>query len=141
MAERPDVNLDSFEGLWRLERRIDDARSGHVLRLEGTATFSRAGEGLILEEKGTLIRPGSPPMTATRRYLWQADGAQIAVLFDDGRPFHRFHPSDAPKATHWCAPDDYRVHYDFTAWPTWSSLWRVDGPRKNYVMQSWYHPA
>ena len=81
-------------------------------------------------------------MQATRRYLWRDGGAgTIDVLFEDGRFFHRFDAEDpAPGASHDCAPDSYRVRYDFRAWPRWQAEWRVTGPRKDYAMVSRYRP-
>lgn len=130
--------LDEFEGLWRLEREIEDARAGQTVRFSGTALFSSDTEGLLCEEAGDLILPGQPPMRATRRYLWRQQGEDIAVLFHDGRPFHLIGPGARPAAEHDCAPDLYRVRYDFRLWPDWEAEWRVSGPRKSYVMRSRY---
>ncbi|MCE8467683.1 DUF6314 family protein, partial [Rhodovulum sulfidophilum] len=58
----------------------------------------------------------------------------------DGRFFHLIAPGARPEARHDCAPDLYRVRYDFSAWPCWSSFWEVRGPRKNYAMESSYRP-
>jgi hypothetical protein len=41
-----------------------------------------------------------------------------------------------PGAAHECAPDQYRVGYDFRAWPRWMANWRVRGPRKHYRIVS-----
>ena len=76
-------------------------------------------------------------MQAERRYLWHTEGAEIVVRFADERPFHRFSPA-APAASHWCAPDTYRVRYDFAHWPLWQAQWDVTGPRKDYLMISRY---
>ena len=137
--------LKDFAGRWRLDRRIDDRLSGQVLTLAGEARFVPDDTGLICHESGILHRPGARPMQAERRYLWREDPAGgIAVFFADGRPFHRFDPSGGGagvEASHWCDPDDYRVRYDFSAWPVWTARWRVDGPRKSYGMQSRYDPA
>jgi hypothetical protein len=64
------------------------------------------------------------------------------VLFEDGRFFHRFDAEDPlPGASHACAPDAYRVRYDFRAWPRWEAAWRVSGPRKDYAMVTRYSRA
>lgn len=133
--------LEEFAGLWRLDRTIDDHRAGVVMRLLGEARFVPSGDGLDYSESGVLTAPGAPPLQATRRYRWEPRGQGIAVLFEDGRPFHEFTPSGTVTASHWCDPDSYRVAYDFSAWPAWSSRWSVNGPRKNYTMQSRYNPA
>ena len=78
-------------------------------------------------------------MQAERRYLWREAGARVEVFFEDGRPFHSFDPDEPrPAADHWCDPDSYSVHYDFSTWPAWTSEWQVSGPRKDYTMHSAY---
>lgn len=130
------IALADFAGMWRLERRIADAL-GPPGRFSGVARFTRDADGLHLTEEGRLDL-GKASFKATRAYLWRADGDAIAVLFADGRAFHRFTPQGAADSAHWCDPDQYDVTYDFTRWPVWTSAWRVRGPRKDYVMQSTY---
>ncbi|MBL3570439.1 hypothetical protein BV509_06950 [Rhodovulum sulfidophilum] len=132
--------LEDFEGAWLLTRRIDDRLTGQVLRLTGRAVFAPDDAGLVYDETGRLELPGQAPAVATRRYLWRAGVAGIEVFFEDGRFFHALGPGDRPEARHDCAPDLYRVRYDFAAWPCWSSRWDVHGPRKNYAMESEYRP-
>lgn len=132
------IALDDFQGLWRLERRIENAL-GEAAGFEGRAVFAPVTGGLELHESGWLHVPGQGSFHAERRYLWRAEGAGIAVFFEDGRAFHHFDPrAPAPEAHHICTPDDYRVAYDFTIWPDWRAVWRVRGPRKDYVMTSHY---
>ena len=137
------MRLESFAGRWRLERRIEDVQAGRTGRLTGEARFEPAPGGLAYHETGTLAFDGAPPMRAERRYLWRDGGnGTIDVLFADGRFFHRFDAEDlTPGASHACAPDAYRVRYDFRAWPRWQAEWRVTGPRKDYAMVSRYRPA
>ena len=63
---------------------------------------------LFLDQAGVCILAlgDGPPLAAHRDYLWRADGAGIAVLFPDGRPFHRFAPAGrAPASCPVVAPD------------------------------------
>lgn len=131
--------LSDFEGGWRLDRRIDDARAGLTGRLEGQAVFRPVQGGLVVTETGRLSYGAAPPLQAERVYLWRAEAGGIAVAFEDGHPFHWFAPA-RPEATHDCPPDLYRVRYDFTRWPDWQAVWHVTGPRKDYVMTSRYAP-
>lgn len=132
--------LSDFIGTWQLSRRIVEA-DGRCATFTGTACFTPDAEGLSYREEGLLSLPGSPaPIRAERSYLWREDGDEIVVLFGDGRPFHRFAPA-RPEAAHWCDPDDYRVHYDFSRWPVWRAEWRVKGPRKDYRMSGEYGRA
>lgn len=138
MAQRPD--LDAFEGTWALSRVIKDSLTGAEGRLAGQAVFTaREGGGLDYLESGELNYGAQPPMAATRRYIWEPAESGIAVLFDDGRPFHVIDISKLmPDANHHCDPDLYHVSYDFTAWPAWRAIWRVVGPKKDYRMLSEY---
>ena len=138
-GQRP--GLAAFGGNWTLERRIEDALSGQILRFSGTARFTPGAPGLVCDEAGEMRLPGQPPMPAGRRYLWRVQGGDIAVLFADGRPFHLIGPGARPEAVHDCPPDLYRVRYDFRRWPDWEAEWRVQGPRKSYVSVTAYRPA
>lgn len=137
-------SLWSFEGDWRLARRIEHAGGRGDARLSGTARFLRSGRTLIHHESGTLSIDGvqGSGMRAERRYLWRTDAGWIAIHFEDGRPFHGIPLGVArPEATHLCGSDRYAVRYDFGRWPEWTAVWRVTGPRKDYTMTSHLVPA
>jgi len=127
-----------FAGNWTVARLIDDHLSGHEGRFDGHATFTPQGpDRLHYQEQGRLQFGNGPAMEATRTYLWRFDAAGVAVLFDDGRPFHRFTSAGRGEGTdHPCGADLYRVAYDFTRWPDWHAVWTVTGPRKDYAMES-----
>lgn len=125
-----------FCGEWRLSRGIASEVAGQSGQFDGRAWFTPHEDGLLYREAGTLV-VGGHAMEAERRYLWRKAGAQIVVLFEDGRPFHSFTPAQVA-ASHFCDPDTYNVTYDFARWPQWSSRWRVSGPRKDYVMTTQY---
>lgn len=126
--------LLDFCGEWRLSRRIQSEIAGQSGRFEGRAWFTPDDAGLLYREAGTLT-VGAHEMEAERRYLWRVVEGDIAVFFEDGKPFHQFAPQQVA-ASHFCDPDTYNVTYDFANWPKWSSTWRVTGPRKDYVMTS-----
>jgi hypothetical protein len=134
------MRLAAFEGDWTIERTIEDNLAGRPGRLEGVARFAPEGPALAYLEEGLLTLGDGPAAPASRRYLWRDGGAgSIEVLFGDGRFFHRFEPgAPAPAAVHECAPDQYRVRYDFSRWPRWTAEWRVRGPRKDYAMVTRY---
>ncbi len=135
-------SLDNFCGDWTLSRVIDDALTGHQMRMRGKALFEPVSGGLSLLETGELTGPGMiRPLAAERRYLWAEASGLIAVFFEDGRYFHAFDPNEPePCADHACDPDSYSVRYDFTTWPHWSATWTVRGPRKNYVSLTRFSP-
>jgi hypothetical protein len=133
-------SLWALEGNWRLEREIAHA-DGSVNQLTGTTRFQRSGQRLVQDEAGTLTL-GNQEVKATRRYIWAAADRRLDVFFDDMRSFHTVFLGVARHETvHLCDPDRYAVSYDFTDWPNWTTHWQVEGPRKNYVMTSWYTPA
>lgn len=123
----PAVRLANLAGSWRTRRAIHHA-DGARMRFDGVSEWERDGNFLRCVETGTLWQ-GSTKFEARRETLWRATGTAIEVSFADGRPFHMI---DGPEAHHDCPPDDYRLSYDFGAWPKWSVRWRVTGPRKNY---------
>ncbi|MGS4915035.1 MULTISPECIES: DUF6314 family protein [Mameliella] len=120
-------DLGAFLGDWQVSRQIrqDDGARG---RFEGTARWQADGTGAIYCERGQVWLGGQGPFVAERSYRWDAD---LTVYFEDGRLFHQV-PAQGGAVAHWCPPDQYDGHYDFSDWPRWSLRWRVSGPRKAY---------
>jgi len=78
-------------------------------------------------------------LTATRRYIWSSADGRLDVAFDDMRPFHSVPLGLGQHETvHLCDPDRYQVRYELAHFPDWVTHWRVEGPRKNYSMQTRY---
>ena len=109
-------------------------------RFDGQAVLSPGGiDRLDYVETGHLRLSDGPAMTATRRYSWAFQAGLMRVSFDDGRPFHSFHPGVSGAGTdHLCGADTYRVTYGFADWPVWTAVWQVSGPRKEYSLESRY---
>lgn len=133
------MRLADFLGEWRINREIVE-KDGAVHRLSGSAQFSPEPDGMLYQEDGVLLTDTGAKLTASRVYHWrEGAGGRIQVVFEDGRDFHIFDPDDTtPAADHWCDPDTYHVSYNFAAWPQWSSMWSVSGPRKDYRMKTQY---
>lgn len=127
--------LQHFIGDWTLERRIHHD-GGAQAGFQGHASWRAQPGGALYTERGSLEMNGQA-FDAERRYVW--DDA-LRVFFDDGRFFHRVPPTGGT-AAHWCDPDQYEVRYDFANWPDWEAVWRVRGPRKDYVMTTRYRSA
>ncbi len=135
------LGLKDFAGRWRLDRRIRDAQGDREGRFRGDALFRPEGATLFYRERGELTLDGRE-MAAEQSHVWRQEGNRICVVFADGRPFHTFELGVlTPEGRHVCAPDLYRVLYDFGAWPEWRSEWRVSGPRKDYTLTTRYVPA
>jgi len=129
-----------FLGLWGVTRTIEDRHSHQIGRFDGEATFAQKSSGaLSYVETGQMRLGQGPSMTATRSYIWQFKKDHIDILFEDGRPFHSFEPSGKSSGTdHPCGDDYYTVAYDFLDWPSWSAVWTVSGPRKDYTSSTFY---
>ncbi|MEM9580779.1 MAG: DUF6314 family protein [Pseudomonadota bacterium] len=125
-----------FLGSWQIDRQIDDHLTGETARFEGKAVITAAQGAWRFDEAGTLRLANGAVMTAERRYLWMPVEQGFAIQFDDGRAFHNLRFGQDCTADHWCDPDQYDVSYDFAAWPVWRSVWRVNGPRKDYTLTS-----
>jgi hypothetical protein len=135
------VLLKDFVGRWSITRTIDDSLTRSTAGFEGQCIFTPRNDDVEYAETGMLYPSPGRGLVATRKYLWHQDVDFVVIRFDDGRPFHRFNCRiDAPGDTHLCGRDTYRVAYDFSEWPVWSSIWQVTGPRKNYTMVSEYVP-
>ena len=133
------ITLADLAGRWRLTRQIIDVRADLVGHLEGVCDWLPDAAGLRQVEQGVLHYGDTPPMQASRSYLWRATPQGLAVFFDDGRPFHHLRAGDLTDR-HWCDPDTYDVTYDLGRWPDWTQSWKISGPRKDMQILSRFQP-
>lgn len=135
------ISLPALEGVWGLERRIEDRRGGVVGHLTGQCVWRPDAHGLRQEEAGVLRMGDAPPMQARRVYLWRETEAGLAVLFEDGRAFHAIDLARGRlRDRHLCPPDTYDVTYEIDDWPHWRQEWVVTGPRKDARIVSDFSP-
>ena len=120
---------------WRLERRLDDHRSGVRGTFTGEAEFAATEDPAVLRyaERGELRFNGhTGPATRTLVCLGRPDGA-VDVQFADGREFYVLDlRSGQWTARHGCGEDEYRVSYLVRAPGLLEERWHVTGPRKAY---------
>lgn len=131
--------LPFFIGEWRVERTIDDLKSGDTGTFTGVVSFAPIPEGLAYREEGTL-EMGAWQGPAFRSYIWELgeDGA-VNVHFADGRFFHRFSLTGGDAAmVHACDPDLYRGRIAAVSEAEFKITWRIIGPRKDLDMRSLY---
>jgi len=130
-------SLAALEGRWLMVRMIEHA-DGRRDVFEGESFFHRSGPRLLQDETGVLTPArGGHALKATRRYVWSGGGARIDVAFGDMRPFHSVPVGVSTYETAYlCPPDRYEVFYDFNDFPNWSTVWSVEGPRKDYRMET-----
>lgn len=126
-----EASLTPFQGHWTLTRVVREA--GQVSHFEGTAVLDADG---LFREEGQWTQGPYAGLGGMRRYLWRPG---IEVLFDDGRPFHRFDPQLTDQTvSHWCDPDRYDGRYLIDLPGRFSVAWRVTGPRKDYLSETLY---
>jgi Family of unknown function (DUF6314) len=122
-------------GRWRLERRLDDHRSGLCGTFTGDAEFAATDDPLVLSyQEDGVLRFGGHTGPARRALMLRAlpDGA-ADVRFADGREFYVLDlHSGQWTARHGCGADEYVVSCRVRA-PGWlEERWHVTGPRKSY---------
>lgn len=134
------LDADDFLGRWRLDRQLTDRLGPMSGAFSGEAAITReTPDHLGYAETGTLTLVTGAVLQAERRYIWQWQPQTVQVLFSDGAPFHHFTPDGISEGTpHVCGADLYHVTYRFTEWPRWEAVWRVNGPKKNYISTSRY---
>jgi uncharacterized protein DUF6314 len=128
-------------GEWRLSRSIDDGSS-----MAGTAAFTPNGAGQFdYREQGHFRLPDGRMIDAERRYIFEETESGFAVFFA-GTPrclFHRIMLGEIRRTlvgtgTHLCGDDHYDSRYEFGSDCSFVVEHRVRGPRKRYVMVTWY---
>lgn len=130
----PDT-LAFLRGQWRLDRRLDDRRSGLCGTFTGEAEFAATDDPTVLRytEQGEL-RFGAHTGPARRALLLRAlrDGT-ADVRFADGREFYALDlRSGHWIARHGCGADEYVVSFQVRAAGWLEERWHVTGPRKAY---------
>lgn len=128
-----------LKGTWNFDRAI----AGHG-GMKGMARFLHtAPETLDYDESGIhAARGGTVDFYQSYIYVQQDGG--ISVTFKDGRPFHRLQFGRSPQnlltatAVHFCGDDVYNGQYVFHDNDNFSLRWDVQGPRKDYIIETNY---
>jgi hypothetical protein len=142
--------LGYLAGHWDVVREIADHRSGSAGSFRGRASFrSRPesaaepdgldGRALELAETGEL-RFGARHGPAGRSLLYYgcSDGS-ADVRFADGREFYRLDlRTGSCHAVHQCRADRYAVTVTWLSADSFTEVWQVTGPAKDYDLTSVY---
>ncbi len=146
-----DGTVGYLAGEWDVVREIADHRTGVAGSFRGRASFrplaeSAAAEpggrdGRVLEfaEHGEL-RFGAHRGPAGRRlrYYGRSDGT-AEVRFADDREFYSLDlRSGGCRAVHPCRADRYAVTVTWLSADSFTEVWQVTGPAKDYDMTSVY---
>ena len=133
--------LDYLRGDWDVERQITDRRSGQEGVFRGQARFRPTSDSHVLEyaEDGELSFGGH--RGSARRsliYRGRADGA-ADVRFADGREFYRLDlRAGAWQTDHPCRADTYHVTVTRLSPDSFTEVWQVAGPDKDYELDTTY---
>jgi hypothetical protein len=143
--------LGYLAGDWDVVREIADHRSGNAGSFRGRASFRPRPEtaaaepdgldGRVLEltEHGEL-RFGAHRGSAGRSLLYYgcSDGS-TDVRFADGREFYRLDlRTGSCRALHPCRADRYAVTVTWLSADSFTEVWQVTGPDKDYDLTSVY---
>ena len=131
--------FNRLRGLWHLTRRIE----GYG-RMEGVAAFTQTSpEDLSYKEQGLHSLPDGGTLEFFQNYIYRLEREGLFARFADLRPFHglQLYPDGSALKTasmHLCGADIYRGEYVFEEDNRFSLRWDVQGPKKNYVIQTDY---
>src|ERR1700722_8178553 len=122
-------------GQGRIERGLEDPRSGTGGRVAGPPQYLEAGELHFGTHTG--------PATRALRYQGLPDGT-VDVRFADGHHFYRLDlRGDRCTAVHQCGADRYEITYLVLGDDQMEERWRVRGPDKDYqataTLTRWDH--
>jgi hypothetical protein len=143
----PANTIGYLAGEWNVVREIADHQSGQSGEFRGRASFRPAAansRGSVLDfvEEGEL-RFGAHrgPASRSLRYRGRADGT-ADVYFADGRAFYRLDlRTGSCRALHPCRSDRYVVTVTWLDADSFTEIWRVTGPAKDYDMTTVYTRA
>ena len=127
-----------LRGTWRLTRQIRDGRAGADGRFDGNVSLTDSPEGLHYREEGELSIANYRG-AAWRCYAFRFPRSSCAeVTFPDGRHFHDL---DLRRGSwdvlHRCGQDRYRGTFEACSQDKLRVTWRIDGPRKDLILDSW----
>ncbi|MGC0365315.1 hypothetical protein ABH922_003299 [Rhodococcus sp. 27YEA15] len=134
MATDAYIDPDELLGVWDFEREIVDRVADQVKRVAGRTDLTATDDGRIRwYESGTLF-DGDLQLQVFRTLFIEKTDGQWAATFEDGRDFHRWAPGE--DVEHLCGADTYRGRIDVVpgAAATWTVVWTVTGPTKDYTM-------
>ena len=141
----PGGTVSYLAGDWDVVRQIADPRSGQAGSFRGRASFRAAGSQpgvLDFTERGELRFGGHQgPATRRLRYHGRADGG-ADVRFADGREFYRLDlRAGVCQAVHPCRADRYAVTVTWLSPDSFTEVWQVTGPAKDYDLTTVYTRA
>lgn len=118
-------------GKWQFDRHVVDRKSG----------ISHTAQGQLQVTQSTWQESGIMDTTThfTLSYGLQFQENGITVTFPDGQLFYTLDTitENAP-IEHLCGDDVYRGQWIYTNANSFTLIWHVIGPKKNYTMTTHY---
>ncbi|MGN6773782.1 DUF6314 family protein [Rhizobium sp.] len=125
--------LNLYLGTWEVKRRILDRFNHSLVTFEGQAFVTP----VQFEEHGDT-RSDHATLRSSRTYRLDDTRDELVVRFPNLSEFIRVGEGASQHITHHCGPDLYRGRLFFRSPDTWAEMWRVRGPRKNYLSLAHY---
>ncbi|OEC96705.1 MULTISPECIES: DUF6314 family protein [unclassified Rhizobium] len=125
--------LSPFLGSWEVKRRIIDRSNRSLVTFEGQAFVTP----VQFEEHGDT-RSGHATLRSSRTYRLDQAAGDLVVRFPNLSEFIRIGEGASQRVTHHCGADLYQGRLFFRTPDAWAEMWRVRGPRKNYLSLAHY---
>lgn len=135
--------LSKLPGNWSLNRTIYEfPRKNIMANCKGSASFKpdkKNKNHLAYEEKGDIELPEGKSTSFYKSYHYLIDDEDFKVYFDPELKnlFHKVLTSDLI-GKHFCDPDTYQTHYQFTSENAFKTICKVSGPNKNYEIHTMF---
>ena len=132
-------------GTWRVDRRINDHRTGSLGTFRGVATFSEFVRSnasprtvsLRLHETGHLHLGTFRGLAERSLDFVQTDQSVVQTFFLSGQPFVNLDlRSGTSNSWHHCGLDHYEITFDVRSDDVYEETWRVSGPEKDFEATS-----
>jgi hypothetical protein len=100
--------------------------------------FSPWKDCWLATETGVLSNPHSI-FPFSRQYVYELDGSEIIVRFQDGRWFHTIDCQSFPNVdfVHHCGNDLYKGSVAISE-SSWEQKWQITGPKKNLRIRTYF---
>lgn len=127
-----------FSGHYAFERCISSSR----MSFTGTATFEKGPSNQILYREEGDYRLGSVVHSCYQKRIFVVDASSLSIYKNDNSLLHEFRVDNVPEFPiklnhiHHCKDDRYSLTLDIHSNDSFSTSYVIDGPSKNYTIQT-----
>ena len=129
-----------FQGIWTLQRTVDDHLLGISATMGGRAEFAPEGAQQLRYYESGQLQCGLYSGPFERIYFHEFPADQtMRVTFEDGRFFFEalFQGNNA-SFEHHCGDDIYTGAIVLLNDAAYEMVWQVRGPKKDFLIKSYY---